>query len=296
MVGDPSDSIIADAYAFGARSFASGQALTDMQTEASVPNDIRPGLSDYLDDGYLPIDGTYGCCNFYGPVSTQLEYDTDDYAIASLARATGDQADYKTFATRAQNWENVYNAQTGYLQARMTNGTWLSDFSPGTPSGFIEGTAAQYTPMVPFALRTLITAAGGNQAWITRLNGLMSNLTSPGPTNASLQNELSLEIPWEYDYAGAPYLAQQAVREVAQELYSDAPAGLPGNDDLGALSAAYVWDELGFYPETPGTPVLALGSPAFPRIVIHHRRARRAGRRVRARGLRGRARAGEPVG
>lgn len=268
QVGDPADAIIAGSYAFGTRGYDVTTALKDMIAEATSSNDIRPGQQLLDKYGYLPFDGSYGCCNFYGPVSTQLEYDTDDYAIAALARAVGDQTDYKTFATRAQNWENVYNPQTGYFQARMTNGTWLGDFSPGTPSGFVEGTAAQYTPMVPFALRTLITAAGGDQAWITRLNGLMSNLTSPGPANADLQNEPSLEIPWEYDYAGAPYLTQQAVREVEQELYADTPAGLPGNDDLGALSAAYVWDELGFSPETPGTPVLALGSPAFPRIVI----------------------------
>jgi putative alpha-1,2-mannosidase len=29
----------------------------------------------------------------------------------------------------------------------MTNGTWLGDFRPGTPSGFVEGTSAQYTPV-----------------------------------------------------------------------------------------------------------------------------------------------------
>jgi predicted alpha-1,2-mannosidase len=268
QVGDPADPIIADAYAFGARDFDVSTALADMIAEATTTNDIRPGQQLLDQYGYLPFDGSYGCCNFYGPVSTQLEYDTDDYAIAALAAETGDQADYKTFAARAQNWENVYNPETGYLQAKMTNGTWLGDFSPATPSGFVEGTSAQYTPMVPFALKTLISAAGGDENWITRLNGLLSDITSPGPLNADLSNEPSMEIPWEYDYAGAPYLTQQAVREVAQELYSDAPAGEPGNDDLGTLSAAYVWDELGMYPETPGTPVLALASPAFPRIVI----------------------------
>jgi predicted alpha-1,2-mannosidase len=268
QVGDPADPIIADAYAFGARDFDVSTALKDMISEATDTNDIRPGQQLEDTDGYLPFDGSYGCCNFYGPVSTQLEYDTDDYAIATLARETGDQADYKTFATRAQNWQNVYNAETGYLQARMTNGTWLGDFSPATPSGFVEGTSAQYTPMVPFALKTLITAAGGDAAWVTRLNGLMSNITDPGPENADLSNEPSLEIPWEYDYAGAPYLTQQYVREIEQELYSDTPAGEPGNDDLGTLSAAFVWDELGFYPETPGTGTLTLASPAFPRIVI----------------------------
>jgi predicted alpha-1,2-mannosidase len=268
QVGDPADAIIADAYAFGARDFDVKTALDDMIAEATQTNDIRPGQNLLDTYGYLPFDGTYGCCNFYGPVSTQLEYDTDDYAIASLARQTGDESDYRTFAARAQNWQHVYNAQTGYLQARMTNGTWLGDFSPATPSGFVEGTSAQYTPMVPFALRTLITAAGGDQNWVARLNALMSDITSPGPLNADLSNEPSMEIPWEYDFAGAPYLTQENVREIEQELYSDTPAGEPGNDDLGTLSAAYVWDELGFYPEIPGTAILTLASPAFPVIVI----------------------------
>jgi predicted alpha-1,2-mannosidase len=268
QVGDPADAIIADAYAFGARDFDVTTALHDMIAEATSTNDIRPGQQLEDEYGYLPFDGTYGCCNFYGPVSTQLEYDTDDYAIASLAQETGDEGDYRGFATRAQDWENVFNAGTGYLQARMTNGTWLGDFSPSTESGFVEGSSAQYTPMVPFALRTLIQAAGGDAAWVTRLNGLMSDITSPGSLNADLGNEPSLEIPWEYDYAGASYLTQQSVREVADELYSDTPAGEPGNDDLGALSAAFVWDELGMYPETPGTDVMVLASPAFPRIRI----------------------------
>jgi predicted alpha-1,2-mannosidase len=268
QVGDPADAIIADAYAFGARDFSVATALKDMIAEATGTSSIRPGQDLLSQDGYLPFDGSYGCCNFYGPVSTQLEYDTADYAIAALALATGDQADYRTFATRAQDWQNVYNPETGYLQAKMSNDSWLGDFSPATPSGFVEGTSAQYTPMVPFALKTLITAAGGNSAWVSRLNGLMSDITSPGPQNASLGDEPSMEIPWEYDFAGAPYLTQGSVRQVAQELYSDTPAGEPGNDDLGTLSASYVWDELGLYPEIPGTSVLTLASPAFPQIVI----------------------------
>jgi predicted alpha-1,2-mannosidase len=269
MVGDPADSIIADAYAFGARDFDVSQALKDMATEATTTNNIRPGNATLMQDGYLPYDGTYGCCNFYGPVSTQLEYDTADYAIASLAKETGDTADYTKFATMAQSWENVFNTASGYMQAKLANGQWLPGFSPGTGDGFVEGTSAQYTPMVPFNIQALINARGGNQAWVSYLNSLTSNLTNPSGTNADLSNEPSLEIPYEYDYAGAPYLTQQTVRNVEDELYFDAPVGQDGNDDLGAMSSAYVWDELGFYPETPGTPVLALGSPVFPKAVVH---------------------------
>ena len=107
MVGDPADSIIADAYAFGARDFNVPETLTAMITEATTTNDIRPGNATLLQDGYLPYDGRYGCCNFYGPVSTQLEYDTADYAIASLANDTGDTAAYTEFATLAQSWQNT---------------------------------------------------------------------------------------------------------------------------------------------------------------------------------------------
>jgi predicted alpha-1,2-mannosidase len=268
QVGDSADPIIADAYAFGARGFDVQQALTDMIAQATSNNTERSGQATLDTYGYLPFDTTYSCCDFNGVVSTQLEYDTDDYAIASLAQATGDMADYEMFATRAQNWQNSFNIDTGYIQPRVTDGTWLSDFSPSQFAGYVQGTSSQYTAMVPFNLGTLIAARGGNAAWVNYLNSLLANITNPGPTNAILGNEPSLDIPYEYDYAGAPYLTQRAVRNIEQELYTDTPAGEPGNDDLGAMSSTYVWDELGFYPETPGTPVLALGSPAFPRISV----------------------------
>jgi hypothetical protein len=233
------------------------------------PNNIRPGLAELQQYGYLPYDHSYGCCNFYGSVSTQLEYDTADYAIASLAKSVGDTADYTKFATMAQSWQNVFDTSTGYLRAKLASGSWLGGFTPSTGSGFVEGTSDQYTPMVPFNLRALIDARGGDKAWVRYLNGLLANITNPGATNARLSNEPSLEIPWEYDFAGAPYLTQQIVREAQQDLYFDAPLGQFGNDDLGAMSSWYVWSELGFYPPTPGTQTLALGSPVFRKATVH---------------------------
>jgi putative alpha-1,2-mannosidase len=43
---------------------------------------------------------------------------------------------------------------------------------------------------------------------------------------------------------------------------------LPGNDDLGGLSAGYVLSALGFGPVTPGAPFYVIGSPAFPRATL----------------------------
>jgi putative alpha-1,2-mannosidase len=269
MVGDPADPIIADAYSFGARDFDAGQALTDMQTEASVKNNIRPGLDDYLGKGYLPSDGQYGCCNFYGPVSTQQEYNAADNAIAVMARALGRSAIASTFASRANNWQNVLNPGSGFLQPKLDDGSFRSGFDPTSANGFVEADAYVYTAELPFDVAGLAQAEGGDAAWITFLDGLTSSVTAMGPTQAQMANEPSFDIPWEYDYVGAPYKTQQVVREVQDQLYTDAPGGLAGNDDLGAMSSWYVWSALGGYPEMPGSADVALGSPLFSKIAIH---------------------------
>ncbi len=268
MVGDPADSIIADAYAFGATNFDASQALSDMETQAEVPGNIRPGLSYYERDGYLPIDGTYGCCNFYGPVSTQQEYDIADNSIAELATDLGDAAVAQTFAVRAQNWQNVFNPGTGFMQPKESAGMFQPAFDPTSENGFVEADSYVYTALVPFDLAGLVAAEGGNAAWVDFLNGLTSNVVSEGPTQIQMGNEPSFEIPWEYDYAGAPSQTQQVVREIQDQLYTDSPTGLAGNDDLGAMSSWYVWSALGAYPETPGSAEVALGSPLFPAITL----------------------------
>ncbi|MEV0485443.1 lectin [Streptomyces sp. NPDC050508] len=269
MVGDPAAGIIADAYAFGATNFDTDKALAALQHEATVPNNDRPGESVRDAKGYLPLDeNDYNCCNFYGPVSTQLEYDSADYAVAAFAKSLGKTAVYEKFATRAQDWMNVFNAQTGYMQAKNKDGQFAGGFTPGTSNGFVEGTSAQYTPMVPFNLRQLIQARGGDTAYSSYLDSLLDNITQPGNTDADLSNEPSVEIPWEYDYTGQPWKTQAAVRNAQQNLYFNAPVGSFGNDDLGAMSSWYVWSELGMYPETPGTDTLALGSPAFPEAKV----------------------------
>jgi predicted alpha-1,2-mannosidase len=269
MVGDPADPIIADAYAFGARDFDAAKALRAMVAEATKPSNIRPGQATLDQYGYLPYDVSYGCCNFYGPVSTQLEYDSADYAIASLAQSLGEFGTYRRFATRAQNWQNTFNPETGYVQARQADGAWVPGFTPGTGTGMVEGTSAQYTPMVPFNLAGLIAARGGANAWESYLDSLFTSIDHPSPTNADLSNEPSVEIPWEYDYVGAPWKTQQVVREAQQQLYFNAPVGQFGNDDLGAMSSWYVWSNLGLYPETPGTDTLVIGSPVFRSAVVH---------------------------
>ena len=272
MVGDPSDEILADYYAFGARNWSASTALKDMVAEATTKNNDRPGLN-YINGsgalGYLPVDGTYGCCNFYGPVSTQLEYNAADYAIASLAKATGDTSDYTTFASRANNWTNVYNPASGFMQPRLANGSWLTGFNPSSGTDFVEGSSWQYTGMVNFNIAGLAAADGGASNYASTYLDKVLSAFDGSNGYADFSNEPSLELPWEYDYTGQPYKTQEVIRQVQNQIWTDTPAGLAGNDDLGEMSAWYVWSALGMYPETPGTSTLALGSPLFPKAVVN---------------------------
>ncbi|MGN5635963.1 lectin [Streptomyces sp. AC154] len=268
MVGDPAAGIIADFHAFGARQFDTAETLRGLVAQASKANNDRPGLN-YLDSpGYMPHDGSYGCCNFYGPVATTLEYNTADFALSALAGALGDTTNQSRYATRAQNWRNVLNPASGFVQPRNANGTWTGGFDPTSGTDMVEADSWIYTGMVPFNVRDLARAKGGNAAMNHYLDTVLRSYTGANGY-AWVGNEPSIELPWEYDYTGQPWKTQGTVRAIQQQIWSATPGGLAdGNDDLGAMSAWYVFSALGMYPQTPGTADLALGSPLFPQAVI----------------------------
>ncbi|MCT9007352.1 lectin [Streptomyces rhizosphaerihabitans] len=268
MVGDPADAILADYYAFGARNFDTTTALADMVKQASTANNDRPGLNYLNSPGYMPHDGSYGCCNFYGPVATTLEYNTADFAISALAGALGDTSNQKTYANRAQGWRNVLNPASGFVEPRNAGGSWTGGFDPTSGTDMVEADSWIYTGMVPFNIGGLAHAKGGNTAMNHYLDTVLRSYTGD-KGYAWVGNEPSIELPWEYDYTGQPYKTQGTVRAIQDQIWANTPGGLAdGNDDLGAMSAWYVWSALGMYPETPGTSDLALGSPLFTQAAV----------------------------
>jgi predicted alpha-1,2-mannosidase len=281
MNGDASDQMLADAYAFGARGFDANAALAAMVKGATVvPAQSqlgqgwyteRPDLSSYESLGYVPNTQQSSLSPVDNGASETLEYASADFAISRLAAALGDSPTESAFLNRSQNWTNIFNTATGYIEPRDGSGQFpelgpdqygLSSFGQ---DGFQEGNAAQYSWMVPQNLGGLISAMGGDSAVIGRLDTFFTQLNAgPNAPYMWAGNEPSLGIPWVYDYAGAPYKTEQIVHELLTQVYADSPGGEPGNDDLGAMSSWYVWSSLGMYPQTPGTAVLDIGAPIFP--------------------------------
>ena len=179
---------------------------------------------------------------------------------------------------RSQYWKNLFNPEAtstgGYIQNRNTDGSW-PDFDPGSSRGFAEGSSAQYTWMIPHDARGLFDAMGGNDAAVARLDDFFHNedgswaITRMGSLKSDVSNEPSVGAPWMYLFAGRPDKTQATVREAVNVLWTDRPHGIPGNDDLGAMSSWYVWAALGLYPGIPGGSELLVGSPLFPFARIH---------------------------
>ena len=71
-----------------------------------------------------------------------------------------------------------------------------------------------------------------------------------------------------YNYVGAPWKAQQRVREVMTRLYNSTENGYPGDEDQGQTSSWYVLSALGFYSVCPGTDQYVIGSPLFRKVTI----------------------------
>jgi predicted alpha-1,2-mannosidase len=270
MVGDPALAAIASAYAFGARGFDTGRALRAMVTQASRPGNARPG-NVYLDNrGYLPADGGYGCCGAYGFTSTSLEYNIADFALSAYARSLGDAGVHARFAERAQSWQHLLHPFSGFIQPRLASGHWKTGFDPTSfdYTDWAEGNAWKYTPMVPFNARGLIRGRGGAAAMVSYLDEHLTRLNQIEGPYAWMGNEPSFGTPWLYNWAGAPHKTQAAIRRAHTELFRNAPGGLPGNDDLGALSAWYAFSALGIYPAIPGTADLTVTAPTFTRAEI----------------------------
>ena len=311
MTGDAADPLIAGAWAFGARRFDGRTALRAMvkgatrygRASTDPPYYQRPGLPDYMRLGYVPHElntDTTGQTFFpervWGTAATTLEYALADFSVARMAAVRCDRGLERRFMRRAGNWRNVFDRVSGYVQPRNADGSFQRGPANGE-EGFVEGNAAQYTLFVPHDPAGLFRALGGRRAALRRLDRFFERINAgPSEPHAFLGNEPTLSTPWLYTWLGRPHRAARIVRRALLRLYSPRPGGYPGNDDLGSMSSWWVFGALGLYPAVPGTDLLTVGSPLFPRVVLrlpHGRivlRARGAGTHVRSLTLDGRPR------
>lgn len=272
MIGDHTGVVITDAYVKGLRNFdvASAWHLIRQNAFDTPPYEQykdglgRRGLQSYIKYGYIPLeDPVNEAFHQKEQVSRTLEYAFDDAILARLASDLGHNGDAAVLAKRGSNWKNVIDPETRLARGRHEDGSWITPFVYDKWASFVtESNAYQYTFYVPQDVDGLIAALGGNEAFVAKLDGLFAkNLYDPG-------NEPGHHIAYLYDQADAAWKTQQRIASLV-DVYNDTPAGLPGNDDAGQMSAWWIFSALGFYPVAPGIPEYWIGTPRFPSATLH---------------------------
>ena len=291
MVASHEIPLMVSAYQKGIRNYdvkKMYEAIRHNQMEQGKPH---PGgglvgnrnLDSYLKYGFVPNDE--------GPVSNTLEYAYDDWTVGQMAKALGNESDYKTFTKRSFNYKNVFYPEEGYVWMKNADSTWVENFqkyghSTFLGSGFVEGNAWQYSFFAPHDVKGLINLIGEDK-FVSRLekgfeeskphrfnsehlheNGLFG----VGILPINHGNQPNMQAAYLFNYAQKPWLTQKWVREIMYGFYGDSIYAWPGDEDQGQMGAWFVMSAMGLFEMDGGAsvnPFYEIGSPIFEKITIH---------------------------
>ena len=273
MPGNSAIQLVADAYLKGIKGFDTLLAYEAVKQTAML--DLR-GLNYVKKYGYIPAD------SMTESVAMGLEYAIGDACIAQMARRMGRQEDYLYFSKRGNYYKNYFDPSVGFVRGRVSENTWREPFSPFVSrhmkDDFSEGNAWQYTWLVPQDIHGLITLLGGEKRFTAKLDSLFTQKGEMGKeASADITgligqyahgNEPGHHIPYLYMYAGQPWKTADKIRYITESLYTDKHDGICGNEDVGQMSAWYIWSALGLYPVHPANGVYVFGSPLINDAVL----------------------------
>lgn len=278
MIGYHAVPVIVDAYLKGIGDFDAEKALKACVATANLDN--YRGIGLYKKLGYIPynIKDEYNADNW--SLSKTLEYAFDDYCIAEMARKMGKTELAEEFYKRSQNYKNVFNPATGFMQPVDDKGVFIRPFCPDDYTAHIcESNGWQYLWSVPQDIRGLITLVGGKDRFAEKLDSMFTYIPagkedlpifSTGMIGQYAHgNEPSHHVTYLYALAGRPERTQELVREIFDTQYKNKPDGLCGNDDCGQMSAWYMLSAMGFYPVDPVSAEYVFGAPQLPKMTLH---------------------------
>jgi len=308
MTGDPVTPFLVDLWRFGALAGNEKTAYAALRQNAfEVPPALsrssgRAGNESYLARGFVQYDRGFPAKSMdvdpHHGGSATLEYALADCSLAQMAEALGERKDAAVLRERGRNWRRVWDETAvdrelgfkGFPRPRLDDGSWYTaadgSYSPRSHHGFHEGTAWQYQWLMQQDVPGLVAAMGGTERTGQRLDAFFAyDALVANPLTAARKdwvvgpyayynqfrynpnNEPDLHSPWMYTLIGQPWKTATVLR-AAQALFTNAPNGVTGNDDLGTMSAWYLYSAMGMYPVVPGTGQLLLHAPRFERIEL----------------------------
>jgi predicted alpha-1,2-mannosidase len=279
MIGYSIVSPIADAVLKGlpgvdpAAAYAAIRASAFDRTKHSNVYDAN-GMDGYLAYSFVPAE-------VGSSVSKTTEQNYEDWAIGQVAAKLGKTADAALFAARATGYRQLYDPRSGDLLPRLADGRFAPmrlDHWDDLNRHYVSGNIWAYSAYAPHDMAAAIRLHGGREAYARWLDGIFTDQRPiTGQQHVDLSgfigryghgDEPSHEMAYLFNLAGQPWQTQSYVNRIVREMYSDRPDGLVNNEDLGQMSAWYIFSTLGLYPVAPGDLTYQIGAPFYRRATI----------------------------
>ena len=254
MLGNPTNSVLADAYFKGIRGFDADKALACAVKSSEIPDEH---LSLYAD--YLII------------VSAVLENSYFDWCTARMAEDMGRGDIAAEMYRRSDAWKDYFHPDLGWFFPKDTDGNWF-ELVPNWKTRWFYGACEtdlwQQGWFVPHDTGTFAEMLGGPESMAAQLDEFFCRTRfAYGHTPYYLHgNEPVHWVPFLYNRLGQPWKTQRWVRTIMDKCYTDDVEGLTGNDDEGQMSAWYILTAAGIHPSCPGDNRFEVMSPIFDRV------------------------------
>lgn len=277
--GTHADNLIADAFVKNLGGFDRELAYEAVRKNATVPTSAKSKLytyggrfAPYFDLGYVPSlvyigktpDGREN--EYSAGVSRTIEYAQNDYSVSLIAEAMGKKEDAELFRKRSQSMFTLFHPEKKMFWGKTATGEWMPDADPTVTrinwkTAFYEGNGWQYRFSVPHDMQGLINRYGGNTPFLSTLDEYFDRgLHWQG-------NEPTFLNPWAHVYAGRPDKNVDRVRTIMEKEFRLEPKGYPGDEDVGTMSAWYLFAAMGFYPNA-GQDIYLMSSPLFKKMTM----------------------------
>ena len=299
MTGDPVTPFLTNAYQQGLLKGYEERGLPRAEEERRrraarrlARASGREANKEYIADGFAPYikDRPHvkpGDSDYDHGASATLEYALSDAMLGADGAGPGARGGRRSGTPPARRTTGRSSTvSTGFFRARDASGAFTGPADPAKSEGFHEGTSWQYQWLVPQDLPGMVDLIGGRQAANDRLDSFFAYdqlLKDPAKTAREVwvngpydyynadkynpQNEPDLIAPYTYLSTGQPWKTTDVVH-AALTLFTDAPTGMTGNDDLGTMSAWNVLSSIGIFPVQPGYDTWGLSTPVFERVDV----------------------------
>ncbi len=288
MPGTAIDAVFGDAAEKGV---VTDEKLLCEMLEALLKHIDNPPASPALGrDGWESFKKLgYVTSNYVESVNKTQDYSYGNFCASKVAKAIGKTEIAERLMATAQNYQKLFDAETGFLRAKDENGNMRTDFTEFDWGGdYTEGGPWQNSLAMYHDFGGYAKLLGGKDVLLKRVERLFATypyfriygydkeiheMTEMAICaefgQCALCNQPSFHLPYMFSCLGDRDQSAYWVKKCVRELFKAEPEGFPGDEDNGTMASWYVFSALGFYPVCPGCAEYVIAAPSVKHAVIH---------------------------